>query len=168
MMAGRAPEITGRHVLIGMLSLFALVLAVNGVLVYFALTSFTGLETEDAYRRGLAYNQTIAAAEAQDKRGWRVDLGQSPGLNGKDWQLRARFQDRHGAAIRGLDVSAVVRRPSHSQDDSSLVLRWANDGYYETTTPWPGGGQWLVTLEAEQDGVLLHRSLRRFHLQGQP
>ncbi len=168
MMADRATEITGRHVLIGMLSLFAVVLAVNGVFVYFALTSFTGLETEDAYRRGLAYNQTIAAADEQTERAWRVELNQNLSTNGHDWHLSVGFQDRYGTAITGLDVSAFLRRPSHSQGDRRLVLGPVGDGRYETKVPWPGSGQWLVTLEAEQEGELLYRSLRRFHLQGHP
>ncbi|MEX0814747.1 MAG: FixH family protein, partial [Dongiaceae bacterium] len=49
-------------------------LAVNAALVYLALDSFSGLETEGAYRRGVAYDATLAAARAQGEMGWRVAI----------------------------------------------------------------------------------------------
>ena len=55
-------EIKGKHVLFAMLSFFGVILVVNGVFTYFALSTFTGVSTDDAYRRGRAYNQTIEAA----------------------------------------------------------------------------------------------------------
>ena len=42
-------RITGRMVLVGLLTFFGVVFAVNGVFVYFALDSWPGLTTEAAY-----------------------------------------------------------------------------------------------------------------------
>ena len=58
-------RITGRMVLVGLLTLFGVVFAVNGVFVYFALDSWPGLATEAAYEQGLAHDQSLAEAAAR-------------------------------------------------------------------------------------------------------
>src|SRR5690606_15078373 len=47
-----------------------LVVAVNGVLISYAVGSFSGLDTAQPYERGLDYNATLAAARAQEEMGW--------------------------------------------------------------------------------------------------
>ncbi|MDP6343656.1 MAG: FixH family protein, partial [Alphaproteobacteria bacterium] len=54
--------LTGRDVLWLLLGFFALIIVVNGIFVVLALNSFSGVSTENAYRQGLAYNQTLQAA----------------------------------------------------------------------------------------------------------
>jgi nitrogen fixation protein FixH len=41
---------------------FLLVCAVNGVMIWVALSSWTGLAANQPYDRGLAYNRNLAAA----------------------------------------------------------------------------------------------------------
>ncbi|MCW8952841.1 MAG: FixH family protein, partial [Rhodospirillales bacterium] len=36
-----------------------IVVIVNGIMIYFALSTFTGLETRNHYEKGLAYNTNI-------------------------------------------------------------------------------------------------------------
>ena len=57
-----ANEIRGRHVLIGFIVFFGLIFLVNGVFLYYALTTFGGGETSNPYRKGLHYNETLAEA----------------------------------------------------------------------------------------------------------
>ena len=45
-------ELTGRHVIIILLSVFGVVFAVNGLFAYYAVSGFPGVETKDAYRGG--------------------------------------------------------------------------------------------------------------------
>ena len=42
-----------------------LVILVNAGMIYLAVHSFTGLATQDPYGKGLAFNRTLAAAQAQ-------------------------------------------------------------------------------------------------------
>ena len=49
---------------------FAVVIAVNAALIWFALGSFSGLSEAHAYQAGLAYNETLAAAKAQERLGF--------------------------------------------------------------------------------------------------
>ena len=57
---------------------FGVVVVANVFLILFALNSWTGLETDQAYQRGLAYNHTLDAATAQAARGWKTTLGFEP------------------------------------------------------------------------------------------
>ena len=66
-------ELTGTHVFI-MLSVFfgVIIFTASGMLVYQATSSWTGLETTDAFRKGLKYNQQLSKLEAQNKLGWTL------------------------------------------------------------------------------------------------
>ena len=63
-------EVTGRAVLIWMLSFFAVVFAVNGVLVKAATSTFGGVETTSSYKAGLMFKDEAAKAGRQDARHW--------------------------------------------------------------------------------------------------
>ena len=67
----RQRGLRGTHVLLVFLGFFTTIFLVNGIMVYAALSTFGGLETADAYRKGLAYNARIAEGQAQAQRGWR-------------------------------------------------------------------------------------------------
>ena len=51
---------------------FALVISVNFALIWLAVGSFSGLAEAHPYRAGLDYNQTLAAARAQEALGWKA------------------------------------------------------------------------------------------------
>ena len=49
-----AKGIEGRHVLIGLVAFFGVMLVANGIFVYYALETFAGGDTSDPYRKGSA------------------------------------------------------------------------------------------------------------------
>lgn len=53
---------------------FVLLLSINGIMVYTPVSTGTGVFTDKAYKPGLAYNDFLAAQEAQQQRGWRGDV----------------------------------------------------------------------------------------------
>jgi len=53
----------GRHVLAGFLGFFAIVFVVNGAMMYAAVSTYSGLVANEPYRKGLHYNERLAAAE---------------------------------------------------------------------------------------------------------
>ena len=67
-------RLTGRHVAIMLAAFFGLMFAVNGVFVYFALGSFSGVSEKDAYKRGLSYNQEIDHHTRQLARNWHSEI----------------------------------------------------------------------------------------------
>lgn len=104
-------ELTGEHVLFWFLGFFALVFAVNGVLVKAATSTFGGVETSSSYKAGLMFKQDIAAAEAQDALNWRVD-GKivRNGVGGAMLDISAR--NDKGAPLGGLNAKARLAHPA--------------------------------------------------------
>ena len=136
------------------------VIAVNIVLITYAIGTFPGLDTEDAYQKGLAYNQTIAAARVQEARGWHLDIRYAPhpdeaSANGRaasvhEGELVVTLRDNAGEPLYGLDVSAALIRPTRGGLDTRISLQPAGSGEYrgEATLPLPG--QWDVRVFARR------------------
>lgn len=127
------------------------VIAVNAVLVVVAVGTFSGFETEGHYRKGLAYNDNLAAAEAQAARGWtmRLDFRPAPvAEGGRLGDLVVRFADRAGQPLDRLTVEALFTRPTHAGHDRRFVLHPEGDGGYRGTIAVPLPGQWDVRVIA--------------------
>ena len=137
--AGR--PITGRMVLTWLLIFFGVIIAVNGAFVYFALNSWPGLSTEQAYEDGLAYNKTLDAAKRQHDQGWKSFLEL-----GADEQLQVRFFDKSGAVITGLSPKARLGRAINENEDRELSLSESKPGIYTAPVTGLASGRWKVEL----------------------
>jgi nitrogen fixation protein FixH len=146
MRLGAAKPLEGRHVLALVAAFFAAILAVNGVMVWLALGSFPGMVSPDAYREGLAYNRTLAAREAQRALGWRVQVDATG--QGLSRRLEARFADRDGSPLRGLDVAATLKRPVTRGADQAIEFAEILPGVYRAEVEFPLPGHWQLELEA--------------------
>ncbi len=126
---------------------FGVVIVANVVLIVFALSSWTGLETDQAYKKGIAYNQTLEAASAQAARGWRTSLAfESSGPS--SGTLAVSFVDSTGNPVEGLSVTAWLVRPTHEGFDREVSLVSDRAGRYATPLDFPLAGQWQVRVEA--------------------
>lgn len=131
-------------------AMFLVVVAVNGVMAYLAATTFSGLETDHAYDRGLAYNSTIAQNEEQQRLGWTVTLNVTGEAGASDVGLSLR--DRDGRPLTGAKVTADIRRPTDSAFDQSVTLAARGSGLYGATVALPLSGQWDLRVLAEHGG----------------
>lgn len=155
--------LTGRHVLLAALAFFGVIAAVNGGMIYFAVSTFSGIETENAYLRGLAYNETLQAAERQEALGWTVSF-QPRQLEGRQVALEASFRDRHGRPLDELEVQVGLSRPTHQGYDHDLVLAASGGGRYSADAALPLAGQWDLRLRAQRGGKALYSTEQRFWL----
>jgi nitrogen fixation protein FixH len=163
MTSRRPTTITGRHVLIALLAMFGVVILVNGVFAYFALSSHPGVVTEDSYAKGLRYNAALAAAAAQRDLGWRSEINFAPeGRRGG--MLEVRIVDAAGVRVRDLDVAASIRRPVVSGHDQAVMLARAADGAYRAKIVLPLSGNWDVEINAERAGRHVFRLEHRLWL----
>lgn len=140
-----------------------LVIAVNAVLVAYAIGTFPGLETRDHYRKGLAYNDAIASARARDERGWQMDLVFTPRADGDSplqGELLVTFVDRDGRALRNLNVEATLFRPTHEGFDQTLELDARGAGKYARDVTLPLSGQWEARVRAHREGDSFHMNRR--------
>lgn len=60
-------KIAGRKILMIFLSVFCLVMSVNAFFVYQAFSTYNGVVSENAYERGLNFNEIIEKARAQNE-----------------------------------------------------------------------------------------------------
>ena len=135
-----------RWIPLSFFGMFACILVANGALVYYALNTWTGLGTDDAYVKGLAYNETLAASEAQAKQGWQAELdyrANAP-LAGR---LTLDLKDRHGTAIENAEVTALIVRPTHEGHDFPAALGQNGEGRYAADLNFPLAGLWEIRLE---------------------
>lgn len=141
--AKQARPLTGRHVLAILIAFFSVVFAVNGVFLYQALSSYTGVVSSEPYRKGLQYNDRIAAERAQDALGWRDGLALD-----RSGHVTLELRDGAGQPVRGLNVTAIVGRPSTAASDRRLTLAEVAAGTYTAGAPAFDDGAWLVNVEA--------------------
>ena len=132
-----------------------LVVAVNGVLITMAIGTFPGLETEQHYRKGLDYNKVLAAAQAQERRGWRMELtfAAEPVADGRRrGDLAVTFVGKDGQPLEHLNVEAVLVRPTHEGFDTVVDLAYRGDGVYRAAVSLPLPGQWDARVHAHRGG----------------
>jgi len=140
-----------------------MVALVNGIMIFIALDTWTGLETEGHYRKGLIYNENLAADEAQAQRGWRFNLASDVvrvSGDSRTVELRAQFSDSHGTSLDGLDVNALIVRPTHEGYDFETSMKALGNGAYGATIELPLAGQWDVRIHALRGDEAFQEVLR--------
>jgi nitrogen fixation protein FixH len=142
-----AGQIDGRHVLAGFLVFFACVFAVNGYFIVRAVSTHTGVVSQEPYRKGLAYNDRIAADARQTVLGWRETLALT-----SDGRVVLSLADREDKPVLGLRINASVGRPSTITHDRTVALTEAADGQYTADIGSLDGGNWLVNIDAWRIG----------------
>ena len=95
---------------------FAIVFAVNALMIYLAVSTFTGVTVTHAYERGRGYEAVLAEAARQDALGWRATVTLEGGL------LSVAATDRDGRALAG-EVEGVLMRPL---EGTALPLAFAS------------------------------------------
>ncbi|WP_237213789.1 FixH family protein [Falsiroseomonas oryziterrae] len=117
---------------------FAVIISVNMVLVYAALTTFTGVTTGKSYDRGRAYNEVLAEAARQDALGWQARVTLQDGV------VSLLAHDREGLPLGGR-VEGVLLRPLEGAE-LRLDFAAAGPGKFIAFADLPGRGQWEARL----------------------
>lgn len=141
--------------------LFGVVLVVNGSMIFMAFATFPGLETTNAYQRGLAYNRQLDAVDQQEALGWKVDFAFAQD-GPRQGQLQLDLEDRLGNLIQDALVRARFVRPTHEGVDRTVMLEHQVGGRYEASVALPLEGQWVIELAVSAGGETYHLSERVF------
>ena len=160
---GRRPrELTGRMVLFCLVSFFAVVAGVNAVMIGAAVTTFSGVETRNAYQAGVTFAREEAAAEAQESRHWRINSSLRHEADGLT-QVELSAQDRAGQPLAGLEATVSLIHPNDRRLDRPVTMQANAPGRFSgVVTPSPG--QWDLVIEFSRDGERLFRSKERIIL----
>ncbi len=158
---GKRGEVTGTMVFACLVGFFAFVGAVNAVMIGAALSTFGGVETENAYQVGLAFAREMAALEAQDARHWSVRARVFV-VDGAT-ELEVLATDGAGRPLTGLEATGRLMHPIDRRADHSVMLEEVGPGRFRGRTD-PLAGQWSVVIDLSRDGVRMFRSRNRVSL----
>jgi nitrogen fixation protein FixH len=155
--------ITGRFVLITVVSFFLVVIGVNVVMMRLAVVTLPGTEVESTYGASLAYQKEIQAAHEQDGRGWKVDAHVERRPDGAAI-LFLKAKDAGGKPLTGLVFSGYLARPTDRRADQPLSVVESSEGSYRGAAQGVAPGQWDLVIEADADGKRLFLSHNRIVL----
>jgi nitrogen fixation protein FixH len=160
--SNRSPrEVTGRTVLFCLLAFFGLIAAMNAVLIRLAVSTFGGVETENAYQAGLNFSREIAAADAQDALHWQVKATVSVDPETTVVELVAR--DADGRPLAGLDANARLVHPTDRRGDIVVPLDERTAGMFRGQVA-AAHGTWTLVIDLLRDGNRVFRSRNRVYL----
>ena len=152
------PRLTGWMVLLYLLAFFGIVMGVNGVMIYEALSTMRGVDTESAYQAGRMFEQDVAMVKAQDARHWQVEAKLMPGSDGMRLEVLAR--DEAGRVLTGMAASASFERPTDRGLDRAIALSEDSPGRYHGQANLVPG-QWDVVIAMSRQGQQMFRSKNR-------
>ncbi|MCB1505045.1 MAG: FixH family protein [Hyphomicrobiaceae bacterium] len=138
--------ITGRHVLIGMLVFFGVILGVNGMFLYSALSTYTGVVSDEPYRKGLNYNERIEAYREQEALGWTETVE----LAATGDTVHLTLTDHGGNPVSGIALDVRLGRPSTNAKDRMLPVKEAAPGQYDAQIEGLEPGVWQLDIAARQ------------------
>ena len=138
---------------------FAVIIIVNGIMITFAVGTFSGLTTSEPYTKGLRFNDQLRQAEAQERLGWHVSSRFVPGGT-RSGDFTLEIADRGGAGIAGARVTATFTRPLERKRDFTVALAALGGGRYGAHAELPLPGLWLVRYRIERDGSVVEAAER--------
>jgi len=153
--ATQGAPLTGGKVLSILVGFFGVVFGANFLMAYDAMSTFRGEAANHAYEAGLKYNSEIAAAAAQNERGWKVDVTMTDGF-------LATFRDADGHAVEGLAVSGVFAAPADTKRDRAFALVETSPGVYAGAAA--PAGVWDLQISAKRDNRTIFQSASRIFL----
>ena len=155
-----ARAITGRFVLIAVVSFFSIVISVNVVMMRLAIATLPGTEVDSAYRASLAYQREISEARQQAARQWNVDAHIERRPDGTA-RLNVLAKAHDGAPLIGLSVFGRLERPTDRRADQVFEIAEEGEGNYHGSTRGVAPGQWDLVIEASSDGKRMFLSRNR-------
>jgi nitrogen fixation protein FixH len=119
---------------------FAVIIAVNAVMVWHAVSSFSGVAVQGPFDRGRNYDAVIAEAERQRALGWTMAVA----LEGGRLTVRAAGPD--GRPLDRLEITAVLTRPAEALPPVPVALVAEGGGRYSGVVRAPKPGLWDARL----------------------
>lgn len=144
-------EITGKHVLAITVSAFTVIIAVNVLMAWKAVSTFPGLEVPNSYVASQTFDADRAAQEAL---GWTL-TSEYDAAAGK---MRLVFTEKDGLPVTIRDLNVLIGRTTSSSDDIRPTFARESGGYVANAAL--ASGKWMMQVEARsQDGTLFRQRI---------
>lgn len=135
--------------IIGLLTANAIFCAVT---LHIAINDPSFAVEPDAYQKGLAWDEHVAAKQASDALGWSVQLAVGEPDASGDRPVTVTLTDREGAPLDGLTVEAIAFHQARAANRLPLAFERAAPGEYRATAPLRRDGWWRIELNAQRGG----------------
>ncbi len=150
-------EITGRHVLVFTVGAFGVIIAVNILMAWKAISTFPGLEVQNSYVASQSFDRRRAEQQAL---GWQLTHSYDAG-SGK---MVLNLTDAAGNAAPVRDLNVLIGRTTEAREDQRPTFV-ARSGKWEADVRL-GAGKWLLKIDAvSQDGTMFEQRLD-FYVKG--
>lgn len=144
------PRPYGRRVLLCFVLFFGTIIAVNALMATLAVRTQSGLVTDHAYEKGLAYNTVVTAEKAQEALGWKSDVTYENG------SLGFVLYDKAGKKLAYESATATITRPTQQGMDFTVSLPASGSA----AADFPAKGLWHVEVDALYHGTSYQYSTR--------
>lgn len=151
---GEVREIKGWHVLAFTVAAFGVIIAVNLVMAYKAISTFPGLEVANSYVASQTFD---ADRRAQRGLGWVL----VPVYDGAKAEVSLAFTDAAGKPVAVQDLQVLLGRVTEAREDSTPQFVYKGGVYVARAALNPG--KWMLRVTARSgDGVLFQQRLNLF------
>ncbi|MDO6616097.1 MULTISPECIES: FixH family protein [Pacificibacter] len=131
-------EITGKHVLIGTVSAFSVIIGVNLFMAYSAIRTFPGLEVKNSYVASQTFDADKASQEAL---GWTIDA------TDKDEKLYVTITGADGLPVQVASITGTLGRATNTSQDQTPEFTFDGTSYVADTGPL-ATGNWNYRMVA--------------------
>ncbi|VAV93387.1 hypothetical protein MNBD_ALPHA08-578 [hydrothermal vent metagenome] len=147
-------EFTGKHMLVGMLMFFGVIITANMTMAWFAVSTWSGLVAKNGYVESINFKAKQEAVDRQTLLGWKSKVRL---ING---QVIFSVKDVGGKPVSDLSIVATIGRPTTEKADAVMAFRQANPGEYLAGAP-EQSGQWILEIQATGVEKQLYRKKYR-------
>ncbi|WP_372611027.1 FixH family protein [Aquicoccus sp.] len=146
----RERKFTGKHMAIVFVGAFGVIITVNLVMAYSAVSTFPGLEVKNSYVASQKFDERRAAQEAL---GWTVSAQQADGV------LTLEITDEAGAPVEVRELDVLLGRPTHVKQDSEPAFVF-NGSAYVAPAELDDGNWDLRMVATAEDGTEYRQRLK--------
>ncbi len=140
---------------------FGVIFIANGFLVYFAVSSWNGLTTQNAYEKGVQYNKTLLQKEKERNLNWQLNSKLEP-TTPKTALFRFSLLDAAKSPLEKASIKAQLKRPTHEGVDQTVLFTEQNPGIYQTVLAPSLAGQWDIYLTITHNNQTLKAQQRLY------
>jgi nitrogen fixation protein FixH len=141
--------LTGPKVFVIVASAFTVIIGVNLIMAFKAVSTFPGLDTRNSY---VASQKFDAQRKAQVGLGWNVSAAFDADT------LTVSINDENGFPVKLASIDATIGRATHGREDRPVVL--AFDGTNYVAPAQLARGNWHLRMETQApDGTTFRQRL---------
>lgn len=144
-------EITGKHVLIGFVAAFGVIIGVNVIMAVSAVRTFPGLEAKNTF---------VASQKFDERRDAQEALGWTAAVELVGTELVLTISDKAGQPVELAALEAMLGRPTHIKEDREPAFRFNGKAYVAPMSDLEDGNWDLRMIATAADGTKFRQRLK--------